>query len=156
MLALTIGPVLDVVFQPPALAGVIRGPITMFIYHNFGYKACKVVVCFAIYTISSILCTQDYDAMFRFTAILPNKAYYEFLNSIPCYFFVHVSTIAASGIIATLGDLGTLLTAAYSTVNVPLTILFIFPFRKFTRRITVDALLKVFGIKVGATSTGVV
>uniref|UniRef100_A0A7E4UZ07 G-protein coupled receptors family 1 profile domain-containing protein n=1 Tax=Panagrellus redivivus TaxID=6233 RepID=A0A7E4UZ07_PANRE len=281
LLALTLGPVLDVVFQPPALAGVIRGPVTMFIYHNFGYNACKVVVCFAFYTISSILCIQDYGVMFRFAAILPNKVYYEFLNSIPGYLFIQGSTIAASGSLAalvyvvlydehelptvmlnyenttfveyvpgetilimgkmntpiwylivvgvTLGilymegnsyilffianrvlkkyaanfsaqtydlhrqflylfiiqitmpmllivapvasliyqrtlsggmsklqsDSGVLLTAAYSTVNVLLTIFFISPFRKFTRRITIDALLKLFGIKIDVTSKGV-
>uniref|UniRef100_A0A7E4UYQ4 G_PROTEIN_RECEP_F1_2 domain-containing protein n=1 Tax=Panagrellus redivivus TaxID=6233 RepID=A0A7E4UYQ4_PANRE len=46
---------------------------------------------------------------------------------------------------------GTLLMAVYSTVNVTLTIFFISPFRKFTRRFTIDPVLKLLGVKINVT-----
>uniref|UniRef100_A0A7E4VUM5 G-protein coupled receptors family 1 profile domain-containing protein n=1 Tax=Panagrellus redivivus TaxID=6233 RepID=A0A7E4VUM5_PANRE len=96
------GPILNVLFQPPALGAVFRGPIILFIYRNFGYKMCKVMTCFIFYALVAILCTQNYGVFFRFFAILPNKAYYEWFNSIPGFAYIYGSCITASGTVAVL------------------------------------------------------
>uniref|UniRef100_A0A7E4VTD2 G protein-coupled receptor n=1 Tax=Panagrellus redivivus TaxID=6233 RepID=A0A7E4VTD2_PANRE len=99
LFALFIGIVLIVSFTPPALAGVIRGPVIMFFYRNFGYNCCKGLVCVAFVSVCAILYFQNVAMRIRYLTINPNKKCYEWYNSKIGFTFVYTSGFVVSSVV---------------------------------------------------------
>uniref|UniRef100_A0A7E4ZZP8 CASP-like protein n=1 Tax=Panagrellus redivivus TaxID=6233 RepID=A0A7E4ZZP8_PANRE len=101
LFAFFLGVVIDVTFQFPALAGVIKSPIIMFLYRYVGYDGCKVIVCSTFTFMAGIVYFQNYGINFRFVTIHPNKKLYDMYNSKKALFAIYVGgfcTVSTIGI----------------------------------------------------------
>uniref|UniRef100_A0A7E4VQG4 7TM GPCR serpentine receptor class x (Srx) domain-containing protein n=1 Tax=Panagrellus redivivus TaxID=6233 RepID=A0A7E4VQG4_PANRE len=94
-----VGIVLIVSFQPPALAGVLKGPVIMFCYHYLGYNFCKVLVCVAFFAIAEILYFQNVAMRIRYLTINPSKRCYDWYSSVYGFIFIYTSAFIACGIV---------------------------------------------------------
>uniref|UniRef100_A0A7E4V9I7 7TM GPCR serpentine receptor class x (Srx) domain-containing protein n=1 Tax=Panagrellus redivivus TaxID=6233 RepID=A0A7E4V9I7_PANRE len=99
LFAFLLGIVINVTFQFPALAGVLKGPCIMFFYRLFGYNGCKVIVCLTFQLIAAILYIQNYGIKFRFFTIYPNKKYFEYYSSTRGLIYVYSSCVVLSSVI---------------------------------------------------------